>query len=520
MSYSFKWIGRAAAVTLALATLSGCVDEKIVYRNGPIFQQPVAAANGFLGYSDAANKQTVCGNCHAGQQAQWSGTAHASAWKDLQASGHAAATCENCHTANALGNPTASQGGFATTKDARYHDVQCESCHGPGLDHVTDPSKTQPLISLKVDTSATPTTSCAECHSGEHTPFVEEWKRSNHATMKTSWSATGPQTRTDCQSCHVGQRALQMFGATNNYKEKTLSAAGPGDTLKIVCAVCHDPHSNTNPAQLRRSVTSSDPNQNLCMSCHNRNTTFNPTSTRGPHAAEGPTLLGFAGWFPPALLTGTNTADTLVATHGTDKNPKLCAGCHVQNYAVTDKLTGQFKVQVVGHEFFAIPCVDANGEPTTDQSCAPTSSARSFKSCSASGCHTETTARSALVASTNTISSLLGTLRGLLAQVPCSAFATNASLYTARGARFNYMLAATAHAAGTDPGLPVCPSSGPRTLPAPVADVGQAAHNPFLIQALLAASITQVRKDYGLSLSASAQASVDAVLADYAAGKR
>jgi predicted CXXCH cytochrome family protein len=518
MSRKLGWLTHAAAAALCLVAVSGCVDEKIVYRNGPIFSAPVAAASGFLGYNDEANKQTVCGSCHAGQQAQWTSTAHASAWKDLQASGHAVAACENCHAVGAKGNLTTADGGWATTKDKRYHDVQCESCHGPGLEHVSDPSKTQPIVSLKIDTSATPTTSCAECHHGEHTPFVEEWKRSNHATMATSWSATGPQTRDTCQSCHVGQAALKAFGATNNYKEKDLTKAGPGDTLKIVCAVCHDPHFAGNPKQLRRPVDSPDPNNNLCMTCHNRNTSFSQSSTRGPHAPEGPTVLGFAGWWPPSLLTGGNTADTLVATHGSDRNPRLCAGCHVQNYAVTDKVTGAFKVQVVGHEFLAIPCVDANGEPTVSQTCA--TSARSFKSCSAAGCHTESSARSALTAATANASVLLGTLRSLIAQVPCSQFATTATNYTARGARFNYMLVTGGHGTLTDPGLPACPSSGPRTLDPPVAKEGQVAHNPFLIQALLSASILELRKQYALPLSVGVEQSVEATLAKYRSGVR
>jgi len=79
---------------LMLVALNGCVDEKIVYRDGPNFAAPPAAAASFLGYSDEANKVTVCGNCHVGQQAKWKETKHASAFATL-------ATPESCSSRRA-----------------------------------------------------------------------------------------------------------------------------------------------------------------------------------------------------------------------------------------------------------------------------------------------------------------------------------------------------------------------------------------------------------------------------------
>ena len=124
---------------VALAA-SACVDEKIVWRTvqDEIEDLPPAAAN-FVGYSDHATKLTVCGNCHVGQQTKWVNTAHADAWEGLQGSGHAQETCEGCHTVSELGNHIEGAVGYTSTGDVRYHDVQCESCHGPGLGHVTNP---------------------------------------------------------------------------------------------------------------------------------------------------------------------------------------------------------------------------------------------------------------------------------------------------------------------------------------------------------------------------------------------
>ena len=83
-------------------------------------------------------------------------------------------------------------------------------------------------------------------------------------------------------------------------------------------------------------------------------------------------------------------ADKVYGTHSSEKNPKLCAGCHLTTHEVTDKATGAFVMRSTGHAFDAIPCVDANGKPTGEASCTMT--ARSFKACTTSGCQRPTSA--------------------------------------------------------------------------------------------------------------------------------
>ena len=89
---------------LTVIALAACTDEKIVYRDRPTFNPPPDSVNGFLGYFTISTKQTTCGNCHVGVQRDWSGTRHASAWVDLQGSGHATSSCNKCHTVSELGN--------------------------------------------------------------------------------------------------------------------------------------------------------------------------------------------------------------------------------------------------------------------------------------------------------------------------------------------------------------------------------------------------------------------------------
>ena len=124
--------------TLLLAlVLIGCTDERVVFRDRDLLADLPENAAGYLGYSDEADKLTVCGNCHVGPQQQWQATAHADAWVTLDESPGHQGFCEGCHTVSEQGNAIATANvGWTATQDTRYHDVQCESCHGPGLDHV------------------------------------------------------------------------------------------------------------------------------------------------------------------------------------------------------------------------------------------------------------------------------------------------------------------------------------------------------------------------------------------------
>lgn len=451
---------RRSFVVLALgAALSAC-SEEIVYRDLPDFDDPPAGALGFLGYTDVDAGRTACGNCHSGKQVKWRQTAHASAWSALSSSSAAAPRCEGCHSVGFRGNATTdSLSGYAATKNARYQDVQCESCHGPGLQHVSNPDlpENKPLASIAVGPGVT--NGCGECHSGSHQPFVEEWAASRHARVDAS-RAGNP----SCNYCHEPRAVLEAWGVKSNYTE-----VGPARPpyLAITCVTCHDPHDATNPKQLRFRIDVPDEELNLCMKCHHKRAEPDVNSSRGPHSPQGPLLLGEAGWIPPNF---TYPPGSLVGTHGSDANPKLCATCHVNAYSIT-KSDGTGTFNATGHSFQPIPCVDSQGIPTGSTTCADTE--RSFKSCV--GCHlSESGARSARALAKTRLDRLSAELDTLLARVPASQFSTTDNkITTAEGAKFNSGLA-------KERGSPV--------------------HNPFLVEALLIASIQQVKTEYGVSL--------------------
>ena len=455
-------LGRLTALLIGAVVVSSCTSERIAYRSEPSFTTPPAAAANFVGYADTVAKQTVCGNCHMDQQAKWSTTKHASAWADLQASGHAGASCAPCHTVNSNGNASPdSASGYLSTNDTRYEDVQCESCHGAGLTHVTAPGlSNRPLASIAVDTGAAFGDGCGECHTGTHDPFVDEWvqtKDAGHAHLEAH--ALG---RAECTNCHVGQDALAAWGVNTNYREATEEATNP---MAITCAVCHDPHGGPNVAQLRYPVDVPDTAANLCMRCHQRNGEPEaPSSKYAPMAPEGPVLLGYAGYFP-ANYTGP---DTIIGTHGSSANAKLCVTCHMGTETINDS-TGGFVESYQGHTFAAAPCLDANGVPTTGECDI---SQRSFSACATSGCHgSPAAARSAWTAVTGRLALLDSALNSQLVQIPATEFQST-TMNSAIGAKFNLQLA-------EKPGSEV--------------------HNPFLMETLLTKSIQQIQTDYGIA---------------------
>jgi predicted CXXCH cytochrome family protein len=460
--------------------LGGCTDETVIFKERELFDAPPDTVNNFLGYFDLEAKMTVCGNCHVGKQTTWEETAHAGAWETLQESGHAQALCEGCHTISQNGNVLVDPAGYNLVPDDRYHDVQCESCHGPGLEHVLIPDApgNQPLASALVGSDLT--NGCGDCHQGTHHGFVDEWEQSPHAEV-----VAYPAGREECQGCHRGQQVMERFGENANYIEKDSP-----EHLAIVCAVCHDPHDATNEHQLRKPVDTNSIEEHLCAQCHRRRTNPDPTSTHGlePHAPEGDLLVGDAGWFPP----GANIDQGQIrGTHGTERNAELCATCHLPTFDVTDPATGDHVFTVTGHLFRPIPCLDAQGVPEPfEDSCELSTTARTFEACTASGCHGDQEAAfSALTAATTRIQKAADELYAQLQTVDpnlddAGGFIdpTDPTFTVAEGAFFNYHLATFGQT-----------GFGTNTV------VGSSVHNPFLVEALLIASQQAVQDEYGVS---------------------
>ncbi|MBI1967752.1 MAG: hypothetical protein HYS40_07165, partial [Gemmatimonadetes bacterium] len=226
-----------------------------------------------------------------------------------------------------------------------------------------------------------------------------------------------------------------------------------------------------------------------CESCHGPGFT---------HASE-PDI----GAKPLARLAAevSDTAGTAssTATHfSTVANPRLCAGCHLFSFTVTQAPVRN----ATGHLFRPIPCYDANGVPTdTILNCAFTTTARSFKPCAASGCHaTENQAALVYSVSRGRLQSLVAQLwadldgdhtvdayptdTGYLAKIKANTTDLNptaAAVTAADGAEFNV------RTFGEDANGVFLYDNG---------DKSRGAHNPFYAEALLRASINELTDLY------------------------
>ena len=513
---------RGFLAALGVLALSACTNERIVFRTREPFNPPADSINGFLGYYTIDSKTTTCGNCHVGQQATWKLTKHASAWAGLVGVvPNPPAVCKNCHSVSQLGNavPDSVPAGYAKVADSTYHDVQCESCHGPGFTHVQGPNLSNiPLarIGIPTDTTVAVTSAtCAACHNDTHHPFVEEWAQSGHSGVITEAA-----TNASCQACHEGRGVLKAWGVVTNYVEKN-DVVTASTALPTTCSVCHNPHADNNAGQLRFALDDPDPTQNLCMKCHNRRTEPAASSPRGPHAPQGAVLLGYAGWWPEGR-------DTIVATHGNPTfNVRLCAGCHVNAVTVLDT-AGAFSFQSVGHLFKPDPCL-VNGKPVASDCLRPgdpgyVSGSRAFTGCAQGGCHNTTTDAENAVASERAAIGVLADLlwkdndgdevpydtlpggrfanfdagdTGLLTQLSAAQADTafnfkDGKVSVAEGVLFNVRMIGEDRYANGDRSL--------------------GAHNPFLSQQLLAASIDALKTRYGLPVPPAVQALVDQTL--------
>ncbi|HXV86652.1 MAG TPA: cytochrome c3 family protein, partial [Gemmatimonadales bacterium] len=435
----------------------------------------------------------------------------------------ATTACYGCHTVSEYGNAATVASGWNAVQDSAYHDVQCESCHGGGYQHVQSVLSgdvVRPLASVAVAEGLT--NGCGECHAGEHQPFLEQWSESKHGFGGTAYLAEGGNA--SCYRCHEGRKAIQFnFGNLNDFVEKADTAAAA--RMPIVCATCHDPHSPLNEGQLRAPLGEPSLAQ-LCVKCHSRQGAPSPggATRRGPHAAQGLLVIDEAvGWIPPGFVFDTNN---VVGSHGTTANKRLCASCHVYMYEVTDAATGDFVFNSVGHTFEAVQCLDAQGKPTAGPC---TDNQRNFKGCAIAGCHlTESAARTAFQVVrarmdaltdqlwTDNGNAILDTLDGgLLPKVLKQAIAAgnrnemnlyDTKLTTAEGAIWNAQLAFTHNrpqwASFVIQGQNTCTTSGCTTgggTNTAHKSSGEGVHNPFLLEALLLGSLNAVRAQYGVS---------------------
>jgi predicted CXXCH cytochrome family protein len=174
------------------------------------------------------------------------------------------ALCDGCHSVNL----------DIKTKSVTEWNVGCEKCHGPGSEHVKQPTRFN-IVNTAREGYVQGSDVCIQCHSqgrpvenpiaGKYYDWPvgytvsgklsDFWKLEEHKPGETTFTHFAEGT------AHKNR----MQG--NDYVTSQMYAHG------VTCATCHDSHGTPNHALLRKPVGV------LCLECHNSN------SSNGPRAA-------------------------------------------------------------------------------------------------------------------------------------------------------------------------------------------------------------------------------------------
>ena len=209
------WIGSDGELTRYHATqlsLTGDVGESQpvrqlltdFYQEGaqssdftPLFANQHLEQDQQNGYVSA----TACQRCHQEEYLQWSATRHAFAFETLlKKERYFDAGCVSCHTTG-LGYPTGFQIG---DPDSALKGVQCETCHGPGKQHVGNPKKSN--IRSAADTSL-----CLECHDTKHSPGFRDVVALHTKDVDHSRSPMNLEELLTSRIARVGKPTLELF---------------------------------------------------------------------------------------------------------------------------------------------------------------------------------------------------------------------------------------------------------------------------------------------------------------------
>ncbi|MEZ5427082.1 MAG: DmsE family decaheme c-type cytochrome [Pyrinomonadaceae bacterium] len=230
---------------------------------------------------------------------------------------------------------------FSETKHAKLSQLAswkgkvqgCESCHGPGKDHLEDATDLTKIISFKNKTSKEISETCLTCHAGkeDHNKF----RRSDHWRNNVGC--------TDCHTAHGAESHPTQIGSVTLAGINSDNKPGTGTLamLKVsepqLCLSCHNEMKAQFSQPFHHKVLEG---QMKCSDCHNAHGEFELKNARlavGGDAAcvkchtdkKGP----FVYEHLPITVEGCATCHN---THGS-ANPKmlkrnqvrqLCLECH------------------------------------------------------------------------------------------------------------------------------------------------------------------------------------------------
>jgi len=183
------------------------------------------------------------------------------------------ATCAACHEELSTKFTSTPHQVLEINEKKGWKDLGCESCHGPGENHVNAGDGSQTIV-FPGRPSREINQSCLSCHSR-----VEA-----HAGGSTSLHGKNQLACTDCHSVHQPKESLHLLAEKSDqlciscHKETQADFAKPFrhrlQEGAIHCVDCHAPHGGLNPRQMKTALG----NEVACAKCH--------SDKRGPFAFE------------------------------------------------------------------------------------------------------------------------------------------------------------------------------------------------------------------------------------------
>jgi hypothetical protein len=315
-----------------------------------------------------------CLDCHPQAHAGWETTAHSRAFDRLKAiNQHNNTRCFACHTTG-YGFPLGFQ---SETTTPHLRGVQCESCHGPGGSHASNPADAslKPIVTLAAEI-------CGGCHNAHNRPTFTEWTHARHShvtpSVASGFISAGEPRMLQCGACHSGAVRMALLNQLDN-PHTPLPARVDAAYFPVTCTTCHNAHDNTLHSQLRNPVYSTDffsystsanttfaaqynPQIQLCGQCHNQRGADWTGTARPPHHSPQYNML--VGKIVPDG-TADDVWNSIPSTHG--NQPLQCTACHT--HPTTVALPGAENPHATGHTFEMRieSCVECHGTTETAQ---------------------------------------------------------------------------------------------------------------------------------------------------------
>ena len=318
-------------------------------------------------------------------------TAHASAFtrkiNGEAGSGFKQTSCASCHVLGYDTKPASTNGGFddvmlqtgwtwptnldttAATNNWNLMpsalqvkaNIQCESCHGPGLRHMLS-SGTFKTNTIGVSLSAG---DCGACHdSMTHHVKNFEWGQALHG-MGLQVNRSG-NTDSSCGICHSAKGFVDFRDPGFHLLDSTQTNLVRGSYNEgITCAACHDPHSTGMGAYQLRNIPSFTIATNLvitrggdgiiCMNCHHDRNNGELSAVTGLSTnRSGIVSIGSTPHHGTQadMLFGTNGIQygmTMPSSRHWEVCQDTCVTCHMQD--TPTNLVASAVNKVGGHTF-------------------------------------------------------------------------------------------------------------------------------------------------------------------------